>query len=102
MPNKQYLKGRRFEYKRKAAWEKRGYSVMRTAGSHGAFDLIAVPVRNPVAVVELIQCKVTGTLKKAQRLGEAFLREYATANPHFHVSLEAYVHEEKRVYTWTA
>jgi Holliday junction resolvase len=37
-----YQKGRRFEYQFKKFLEKQGYIVLRTAGSHGFADLIAV------------------------------------------------------------
>ncbi|MFZ8801637.1 MAG: hypothetical protein ACO2PO_01390 [Candidatus Calescibacterium sp.] len=37
-----YHKGRRFEYQVKKFLEKQGYIVLRTAGSHGFADLIAV------------------------------------------------------------
>jgi len=42
MPNKNYIKGRAKEYKLKAELEKQGYTVLRTAGSHGFADLIAI------------------------------------------------------------
>jgi Holliday junction resolvase len=37
-----YHKGRRLEYQFKKLLEKQGYIVLRTAGSHGFADLIAV------------------------------------------------------------
>jgi Holliday junction resolvase len=37
-----YHKGRRFEYQVKRWLEDKGYLVLRTAGSHGFVDLIAV------------------------------------------------------------
>jgi len=61
MSNKNYVKGRAFEYKTKKEYEKKGYLVFRTAGSHSVADLIAVPPIswthewNPI----LIQCKTT-------------------------------------------
>ncbi len=42
MPNKNYIAGRRFEYKIKKLYEKQGYTVLRSSGSHGFADLIAV------------------------------------------------------------
>lgn len=41
-PRSRYAKGRRLEYAAKRALESRGYQVMRTAGSHGPWDLIGV------------------------------------------------------------
>jgi Holliday junction resolvase len=66
MPNKNYVKGRKFEYKIKKEYEDKGYLVFRTAGSHSPADLIAfspfwvyefnpMPMTNPI----LIQCKNT-------------------------------------------
>ncbi len=37
-----YEKGRAKEYRLKKKYEKMGYTVLRTAGSHGFADLIAV------------------------------------------------------------
>ncbi len=53
MPNKNYLAGRRFEWKVRKVLEAQGWTVMRTAGSKGPVDLIAVqPGR-----VQFVQCK---------------------------------------------
>lgn len=54
MPNKRYIKGRKFEYRVKNYLESCGYLVFRTAGSHGIADLIAF---NGDSVPFLIQCK---------------------------------------------
>jgi len=37
--SKQYIKGRRFEYRVKKYFEEKGYYVIRSAGSHGIFGL---------------------------------------------------------------
>lgn len=42
MPNKFYRRGVAHEYAIKRKWEKDGWTVLRTAGSHGEFDLIAI------------------------------------------------------------
>jgi Holliday junction resolvase len=58
MPNKNYIKGRNFEYRIKKMYEKDGYLVFRTAGSHSPADLIAFPfpgTKKPI----LIQCKAS-------------------------------------------
>lgn len=54
-PNPNYLAGRRMEYERKAHWEEMGYEVLRTAGSHGRYDLVAIHPSRPIT---LIQCKL--------------------------------------------
>lgn len=70
MPNANYLAGRRFEYERMKYWRKdMGYDVMRTAGSRGTYDLIAI---HPDHGVVLIQCKVVTHGAAADRLLEAF------------------------------
>lgn len=48
-------KGIRFEYAIRDQYRKRGWYVMRSAGSHGVYDLVAF---DPVSkVVEFIQLK---------------------------------------------
>ena len=42
MPRSPYKKGARYEYYVKQLLEEEGYLVVRTAGSHGPFDLIAI------------------------------------------------------------
>ncbi|MCC6051572.1 MAG: hypothetical protein LM580_12740 [Thermofilum sp.] len=42
MPRSPYKRGARYEYYVKQLLEEKGYLVVRTAGSHGPFDLIAV------------------------------------------------------------
>jgi Holliday junction resolvase len=42
MVNKNYVRGRAKEYRLKKKLEAEGYIVLRTAGSHGFADLIAV------------------------------------------------------------
>ena len=51
--NKQYTKGARNEYKTMRLLEIAGYICLRTAGSHGPFDVIALSASN----ILLIQCK---------------------------------------------
>ena len=64
--NKNYVKGRAFEYQIKKLFEKKGFMVFRTAGSHSPADLIAFTkledwFRNKELgyVPILIQCKNT-------------------------------------------
>jgi Holliday junction resolvase hjc len=60
----QYRRGRHFEYVRMKYWRGKGYTVIRSAGSHGPFDLIAF--RNHE--VHFIQCKVLQSESTAQHL----------------------------------
>ena len=56
MVNKNYLSGRRFEYKVKKLYEQAGYTVLRTSGSHGFADLVAVK-NGARKQILFIQCK---------------------------------------------
>lgn len=53
MKNRNYVKGRRLEYEVKQYLMQKGWFVVRSAGSHSPFDLIAIKD----GVVSLIQCK---------------------------------------------
>jgi len=66
-----YHKGRNFEYRVKKYLEKKGYFVVRSAGSHGIFDLIAIEkVGDNVGMYENfvygIQCRVDSNVKKEE------------------------------------
>lgn len=93
--NANYNRGRRFEYARKHYWESLGYVCLRTAGSHGCFDLVVLRGRTVI----LIQCKVCKTLTEALRLIKAF-----TAKPPLGIGqgyptqcMEVYVRDERTV-----
>jgi hypothetical protein len=69
MPNRNYISGRAYEYKVKRHWESQGYVVLRSAGSRGPFDLVALPgpkLRQKKVVA--IQCKRGKTEASALRL----------------------------------
>ncbi len=53
MTNSNYLKGRKKEYKLKKEYQDKGYLVLRSAGSHGFADLVAI---NDKEII-FIQCK---------------------------------------------
>ena len=56
MPNKNYIKGRRKEYKILHKLKDNGFDIVqRTAGSHSPFDIIAIDIKNKK--IRLIQCK---------------------------------------------
>lgn len=66
---KRYNKGRRAEYDLKHILEQAGYEVTRSAGSHGAWDLVAVRrTGRTVTEIGLIQvkCSKTGGLLPTQ------------------------------------
>ena len=78
MPNKNYQRGRRFEWEVKKDLEKQGYAVMRTAGSHGAYDLIAI-YDGTSLYVRFIQCKVVKKLTDGVK--KTLLKELKTSSP---------------------
>lgn len=68
-PNKNYVQGRNFEYKRRKHYEHEKYHVIRASGSHGKFDLIALDGARPTLA---IQCKRVTTEGEADALLEKF------------------------------
>ena len=80
MPNKNYVKGRNFEYAVMRYLRKRGYYCMRAYGSKGLYDVIAVPNRSTSGqesldnggviidlVTLLVQAKYNGYVPKQER-----------------------------------
>jgi Holliday junction resolvase len=53
--NKNYVNGRAKEYRIKKKLESEGWIVLRTAGSHGFADLIAID--KLCKVIKFVQCK---------------------------------------------
>jgi len=64
VPNKNYLTGRAYEYKAKKVLEEDGYTVIRAAGSHGLWDLIAVRGTEPVRCIQIKRTKSPGGVKQ--------------------------------------
>jgi len=60
MPNVNYQRGRRLEWQVKKDLEADGWHAMRTAGSHGAYDIVAVRDKDDLTEVKFIQCKSGG------------------------------------------
>jgi len=63
--NKNYVKGRSFEYRTQNFLRKIGYYVIRSYGSKGLYDLLAIPARSIAKysypkLPLLIQCKYNG------------------------------------------
>jgi len=75
MTNKNYVSGRRKEYRIKKKLEKEGWIVIRSAGSHSFADLIAIMRAKPFETmkVRFIQVKPKKMSQNAlNRLQEAF------------------------------
>lgn len=75
MPNKNYLRGRRFEWQVKKDLEAEGWIALRTAGSHGCWDIIAFFHTGGGILCRLIQCKVTDDPKQIKRLVKEFKKK---------------------------
>lgn len=69
MPNKNYVRGRRFEYELAKRAKEANWKVIRASGSHGEFDIV---IWKDGKVV-FTQCKVVKTLAEANRLVDRFL-----------------------------
>jgi len=100
MPNKNYIAGRNLEYKTAKEWRDSGHLVLRTAGSHGPFDLVAV--NNHRHNVTFIQCKRVETSSEAARL----IRDFKKDPPikpmiysKFDQAIVIYIKSEKRTET---
>lgn len=65
MPNANYVKGRRKEYKSVYQFKREGCIAFRSAGSHSPIDVVAI---NPkTKEINLIQCK-PATMSENQKL----------------------------------
>jgi Holliday junction resolvase len=80
-----------------ARWEEQGYNVVRTAGSHGLYDVVAFRAdRKP----EFIQCKRVETEAEAKRLIDKF-RKSVYPSSFFHQVIEVKVKGAKGILSWT-
>ena len=76
MPNRNYVKGRRLEYAVLRALRSRGWTAVRTAGSHGWADVIAWKTGRPTLVV---QCKsFRTTASELEKYADAVRDDAAT------------------------
>ena len=80
-----YERGRNKEYRITSYFKKRGWNAVRTAGSHGIFDVIAIDPFDKR--IRLIQSKL-GKLSDRQR--EKLLEEGKDLNGWFEVSFEVW------------
>lgn len=69
MSNPNYVAGRRFEYEVMDNMRKEGYKVLRTAGSHGAYDVICYKANSTI----FIQCKRVDTKAAMERMLKAWM-----------------------------
>jgi Holliday junction resolvase len=59
MPNSNYIKGRKKEYRVMNEERKKGNLVLRSAGSHSKIDIVCIDVRG--RIIKFIQCKPDDT-----------------------------------------
>ena len=100
MPNRNYIRGRAFEYERMKYWRETmgADAVIRASGSHGIFDLIVFRK----AHVTGVQCKLTEDIQQAKRLLAAFRTSPPLAtSSHYHQCLEVKVKGSKEVLSVT-
>lgn len=57
MPNRQYIRGATFERDVASKLRKKGYLVVRSAGSHSPIDIVGIPTRFRKRKLLFIQCK---------------------------------------------
>lgn len=67
----QYRRGRRLEYQVKKDLESEGWTVLRTAGSHGFADLVALRGAN----IKFIQCKLIAKQAQLNMVKKAVLSD---------------------------
>lgn len=60
-----YSRGRAFEYRVKAYYEKHGWFVIRSAGSKGVADLVAIAPEGKY--IHFVQCKLHGSISPDER-----------------------------------
>ena len=94
-----YERGRAFEYARKKHYEDNGYLVVRSAGSHSPFDLVAFHAwQVPIA----IQCKRTKTEGQAKDLKIKFMQNPPISKAcGCHQRIEIYVKDTREIVSWT-
>lgn len=100
MPNKNYLAGRRFEYRVRNYFRKQRYTVLRTAGSKGPVDLIAIPEegKDPILFVQCKNRRPTMAETAALRtFAERAVREQPPGVPVVQVLLAFPLHDGKGI-----
>jgi hypothetical protein len=76
-----------------------GCHVMRTSGSHGKFDLIAIL---PSGHSYFIQCKVTESESAGKRLIEGFKKDPPFKNARFTQIMEVKIKGNNNIMSWAA
>ena len=95
MTNSRYVAGRAFEYKVAKQLKEEGWQVIRAAGSHGPYDLVAW---SPEVGVRLIQCKIVKDNAAAKRMEEQWLAA-SDPSPLYKQELMMWIRSEKLIAT---
>jgi len=102
MPNLNYRAGARLEYGRRKHWMKRGFTVVRSAGSHGIWDLCGIRAEDPSHPVMLIQCKKVDKESQAKTIIRKFKENPPLLpSPHYQMIIEVHVKGVKDVLSAT-
>ena len=79
-----YSRGRYYEYKAKKELEAQGYTILRSAGSHGPWDLTAFKDEEPVRCVQI---KYTKSERGMKRLLNTFKPILVRGQSHYQTEL---------------
>jgi Holliday junction resolvase len=60
-----YARGRQFEYRVRDKYAKKGWFTIRSAGSKGVADIVAI---HPAGIIHFIQCKNHGAISREERI----------------------------------
>lgn len=89
MPNLNYQAGRRIEWGRRKHWMKRGWTVTRSSGSRGIWDLVGVRLEDPEHPVMFVQCKIVPTMQQAKAMIKKFQADPPMPrSPHWTMQLD--------------
>ena len=86
MSNKNYVRGRAFEYSVMAFFRKRGYYCLRAYGSKGLYDVIAIPPKHKTGIFNyplLIQAKLNGYVRISSNSYDVNNESYSLAEMNF-------------------
>ena len=98
VPNLHYRAGARLEYGRKKHWQKRKWTIVRSSGSHGIWDLCGVRLEDPSHPVMFLQCKRVETAQQAKAMVKRFkANPPMPKSPHWVMFLEIQIKGSREV-----
>ena len=93
---KPYEVGTKYEYRAKKELEKEGYLVIRSAGSHSPFDLVALGALE----VNFIQIKKVSEKKEAERILKNFKKEMEKLGKLYDIEIERAIDKDIYFNLW--